>query len=114
MTYQYSKGGELAYELDTDLLVCVIREFDRPADEIFVNLDEGLTVNDLYYECSPSDAVYGVVYLQAVDNSSVGKSRHELVEMDREGRYDYLWHSEVQVMSLPESRLRFQEWLLPN
>jgi hypothetical protein len=112
VNYQYSKGGELAYDLDTDLLVCVIREFDRPADEVFVNLnlDEELTVNDLYYECSPSDTVYGVVYLQAVNSSSVEKSRDELVEMDREERYDYLWHSEVQVMSLPESRLRFQEY----
>jgi hypothetical protein len=110
MTYQYSKGGELAYDLDTDLLVCVIREFDRPADEVFLNLDEELTVNDLYYECSPSDTVYGVVYLQAVDSSSIEKSRDKLVEMDREERYDYLWHSEVQVMSLPESRLRFQEY----
>ncbi|WP_152024085.1 hypothetical protein [Natronomonas moolapensis] len=67
-------------------------------------------MNDLYYECSPSDAVYGVVYLQAVDSNSVEKSRDELVEMDREERYDYLWHSEVQVMSLPESRLLFQDY----
>ena len=109
MNYQYSKGGELAYDLGTDLLVCVIREFDRPADEVFVNLDEELTVNDLYYECSPSDTVYGVVYLQAVDSSSIEKSRDELVEMDSEERYDYLWHSNAQVMSLPESRLRFRE-----
>lgn len=74
-----------------------------------MNLDEGLTVNDLYYECSPSDAVYVVVYLQAVDDKNVEKSRDELVEMDREERYDHLWHLNAQVMSLPESRLRFRE-----
>ena len=67
-------------------------------------------MNDLYYECSPSDTVYGVVYLQAVDSSSIEKSRDELVEMGREERYDYLWHSNVQVMSLPESRVRFREY----
>jgi len=110
VNYQYSKGGELVYDLGTDLLVCVIREFDRPADEIFVNLDEELTVNDLYHECSPSDTVYGVVYLRAVEAEGTEGSRDELVEMDREERYDYLWHSEVQAMSLPESRLRFQEY----
>ncbi len=109
MNYQYSEGGELAYDLDTDLLVCVIREFDRPADEVFVNLDEELTVNDLYYECSPSDTVYGVVYIQAIDNKNVEKSRDAVVEMDRGERYDCLWHSDTQVMSLPESQLRFRE-----
>lgn len=40
MNYQQSEKGKLAYDLDTDLLVCVIREFDRPADEVFVNLDK--------------------------------------------------------------------------
>jgi len=109
MTYQYSKGGELAYDLDTDLLVCVIREFDRPADEVFVNLDERLTVNDLYHECSPSDAVYGVVYLQAVDAKEIEKSREEVLMMDRGERYDCLCHSDVQVMSVPQSQLRFRE-----
>jgi hypothetical protein len=73
-----------------------------------VNLDEGLTVNGLYYECSPSDTVYGVVYLQAVDDNNAEKYRDELVKMCQQEPYDYLWHSNVQTMSLPESRLRFQ------
>jgi hypothetical protein len=106
MENQYSKRGELAYDLDTDLLVCVIRVFDRPADEVFVNLDEELTVNDLYHECSPSDTVYGVVYIQAVEADDIEKSREEVLMMDRGERYDYFWHSGVQVMSVPQSQLR--------
>jgi hypothetical protein len=58
-------------------------------------------VNDLYYECSPSETVYSVFYLQAVEAEDTEKSRDELVKMDREERYDYLWHSEVQVIAPP-------------
>ena len=109
MTYQYSKEGELAYELESDLLVCIVREFDRPADEVYINLDEGLTVEDLYRECSESDTVYGAVYLQEVEVENVDKSREDVLEMDSGERYDYLWHSDIQVMSIPESQLHFRE-----
>jgi hypothetical protein len=105
---QQSKRGKIAYDLDADLLVCIIEDYDRTASEVYINPDEGLRVNDLYEECGSDDGVVGVVYLEELDYDDFEVSKNEVLEMSKGGRFDYLFHSDVDTMSVPESQLKFR------
>jgi hypothetical protein len=105
---QQSKRGKIAYDLDSDLLVSVIEDYDRTASEVYINPDEGLTVDDLYRECKPDDGVVGVVYVAELDSKEFEVGRDEALEMSKGQRFDYLFHSDVDIMSVPESQLKFR------
>ena len=75
---------------------------------MYINPDEGLTVNDLYQECESDDSVVGVVYLKELDCGDFELSRDEALEMSKGQRFDYLFHSDVDTISVPESQLRFR------
>ena len=108
MSRQQSKRGKIAYDLDADLLVCVVEDYDRTASEVYINPDEGLTVNDLYQECEPNDSVAGVVYLEELDSEDFEIGRDDALKMNKGQRFDYLFHSDVDIISVPESQLRFR------
>ena len=103
-----SKRGTVGYDLDSDLLVCVIEDYDRTASEVYINPDEGLTVNDLYKECNPDGRVVGVVYLEELDYEDFDIGRDEALKMSKGQRFDYLFHSDADVFSVPESQLKFR------
>jgi hypothetical protein len=103
-----SKRGKIAYDLDADLLVYIIEDYNRTASEVYINPDEGLTVNDLYEECGSDDGVVGVVYLEELDYDDFEVNKNEVLEMSKGGRFDYLFHSDANTMSVPESQLKFR------
>ena len=108
MKRQQSKRGKIAYDLDSDLLVCVVEDYDRTASEVYINPEEGLTVNDLYEECEPDDGVVGVVYLEELDYEDFKIGRDDALKMSKGQRFDYLFHSDMDIISVPKSQLRFR------
>jgi len=105
---QQSKRGEIAYDLESDLPVCIVGDDGKEADEVYVSPSEGLTVDDLYQECESDDSIAGVVYLEELDYEDFEMTKDEALEMSKGQRFDCLFHSDVDTISVPESQLRFR------
>ena len=105
---QQSKRGEIAYDLDSDLLVCIVQDDGRRADKVYVNPEDGLTVDDLYQECEADDRVYGVVYLEELDYDDFSMTQDEVLKMNQGQRFGYLFHSDTDIISVPEGQLKFR------
>ena len=108
MKFQYSDNGKLAYDIQADVLCCVVEDLERTADQVFVHAEEGRTVSDCYYKCSDGDSVYSVVYLPELDRDEYHISKEKVLKMSRGQRYDYLWHSDIDGIRVPESQIKIR------
>lgn len=110
MSYQDTQLGRLAYDLQADLLCCIVEDFEREASEIYINPSEDRTVSDCYYECDDDECVYAVVYPNQLDvMKGYDYSKQDVLEMDREDRYNYLYFSDLDKLCVPQSQIEIRD-----